>query len=69
VSDVLPERPSIGRISLLSAITGCFVVGAVLGATLTLRASRWAMCFPAGAIVLASAFALYQGLPRKVAPS
>lgn len=63
----LPERPVVGRISLLSAITGSFVVGAVLGATLTLRASRWAMLFPVAAILVASAFALYQGLPRKAA--
>lgn len=64
-SEVLPERPAVGRISLLSAVTGSFVAGAVLGATLTLRASRWAMCFPAGAILLASGFAYHQGRPRK----
>lgn len=61
----LPERPVVGRISLLGAVTASFVAGAVLGATLTLRASRWAMCVPAAAVVLASGFALYQGLPRK----
>jgi len=68
-SEILPDRPVLGRISLLSAVAGSFVVGAVVGATLTLRASRWAMCFPAAAILLASAFAFYQGLPRKTAPS
>ncbi len=65
----LPSKPVAGRISLLSAVTVSFVVGAVLGATLTLRASRWAMCFPAGAILLASGFALHQGLPRRVRPT
>jgi uncharacterized membrane protein YoaK (UPF0700 family) len=64
-ASIVPERPVVGRISLLSAITGSFVVGGVLGATLTLRASRWAMCFPAAAVALASGFALYQGLPRR----
>jgi uncharacterized membrane protein YoaK (UPF0700 family) len=63
-SEPSPERPAVGRISLLSAIMGSFIVGAVLGANLTLRVSRWAMCFPAAAILLASAFALYQGSPR-----
>jgi uncharacterized membrane protein YoaK (UPF0700 family) len=64
---VPPDKPAVGRISLLSAVATSFVVGAVLGATLTLRASRWAMCFPAAAILLASGFAFYQGLPRKAA--
>ena len=68
-SEVLPDRPAGGRALLLSSITGSFVAGAVLGSTLTLRTSRWAMCFPAGAILLASAFAFYQGLPRKATPS
>lgn len=60
-SQALPERPVVGRISLLSAIVGSFVVGAIVGAALTLHASRWAMCLPAGAILMASAFALGQG--------
>lgn len=64
-STVVPDRPVVGRIWLLSAVVGSFVGGAVLGATLTLRTSRWAMCFPAAAVVLASGFALYQGLPRQ----
>jgi uncharacterized membrane protein YoaK (UPF0700 family) len=68
-SGILPERPAIGRISLLSAISVSFVAGGVLGATLTLRASRWAMCFPAAAVALASSFALYQGLPRRREPT
>jgi uncharacterized membrane protein YoaK (UPF0700 family) len=63
-SGTLPERPAVGRLSLLSAISASFVVGGILGATLTLRASRWAMCFPAAAVALASGFALYQSSPR-----
>lgn len=66
-SELVPERPTATRGLLLSAVTGSFVVGAVFGSTLTLRASRWAMCLPAGAILLASAFAFYQGLPRNAA--
>jgi uncharacterized membrane protein YoaK (UPF0700 family) len=57
----MPARPAPGRITLLIAVTGSFVVGAVLGASLTFRASRWAMCFPAAAILSASAFAFHQG--------
>lgn len=68
-SEPMPERPAIGRISLLSAIVASFIIGAVLGASLTLRVSRWAMCFPAAAILLASAFALYQGSPRVGPPA
>jgi len=68
-SETLPDRPVVARVLLLSAVTGSFVVGAVFGSTLTLRASRWAMCFPAAAVLLASAFAFYQGLLRKAAPS
>jgi uncharacterized membrane protein YoaK (UPF0700 family) len=64
-SEVLPDRPAFDRVSLLSAITGSFIVGALFGAILTLRTSRWAMCFPAAAILLASGFAFYQRLPRK----
>ena len=63
-SEPLPERPPVGRISLLCAIISSFIVGAVFGASLTLRVSRWAMCIPAAAITLASAFAFYQGSPR-----
>lgn len=57
-----PPRPAPdGRIALLSAITVSFVVGAVVGAVLTARASRWAMCLPAALIGAASAFAFHQG--------
>lgn len=54
-----------GRIALLIAITGSFVVGAAAGAVLTARASRWAMCLPAALVGAASAFAFYQGLPGR----
>ncbi len=57
-----PER---ARASLLLAITGSFVLGAALGAVLTARASRWAMCLPAAGVAIASAFAFYQGLPTR----
>ena len=63
----LPEKPAAGRISLLGTVTASFVLGAIAGATLTLRASRWAMLLPAGAVALAGAYAFYQRLPRKVA--
>jgi uncharacterized membrane protein YoaK (UPF0700 family) len=52
-----PERPESARAILLLTITGAFVVGAVLGALLTLRASRWAMGAPAAATVLAALMA------------
>jgi uncharacterized membrane protein YoaK (UPF0700 family) len=58
----LPERPPVGRISLLVAIVVSFVLGAAVGGTLTLRASRWAMCLPAAAVAVTSAFAFYQGM-------
>jgi uncharacterized membrane protein YoaK (UPF0700 family) len=60
-----PRQPPDGRITLLLAITGSFVVGAAAGAVLTARASRWAMCLPAAAVAAASAFAFYQGMPAK----
>lgn len=59
------QAPEGGRVTLLLAITGSFVLGAVLGAVLTARASRWAMCLPAAAVGAASAFAFYQGMPGR----
>lgn len=56
-----PRQAPDGRIALLAAITFSFVVGAAVGAVLTARASRWAMCLPAALIGAASAFAFYQG--------
>lgn len=60
-----PRPPPDAKITLLLAITISFVLGAALGAVLTARASRWAMCLPAAAVAAASAFAFYQGLPGK----
>lgn len=60
-----PRAPPDGRIVLLVAITLSFSVGACLGALLTARASRWAMCLPAALVGAASAFAFYQGSPSE----
>jgi uncharacterized membrane protein YoaK (UPF0700 family) len=59
--------PSHDRAALLVAVVVSFVVGALAGAVLTLRASRWAMCLPAAAILLASAFAFAQASSPRVA--
>lgn len=59
------KPPSSDRITLLGAIVASFVVAAIAGAVLTLRASRWAMCLPVAAILAASAFAFSQA---RVAP-
>jgi uncharacterized membrane protein YoaK (UPF0700 family) len=56
-----PERPALTQSILLSVIIAAFTVGAVLGAVLTLRASRWAMVIPAVAVLVASGFAYRQG--------
>lgn len=61
--------PALGRIWLLCTIIAAFVAGAAAGAILTFRASRWAMCFPAAAVGLASAFAFYQGSVRRPSDS
>ena len=55
-----PERPDPTKAVLLGTIVVTFTAGAVLGAVLTLRASRWAMIAPSIAIFAASAFAFYQ---------
>jgi uncharacterized membrane protein YoaK (UPF0700 family) len=57
---VPPERPSPGRSALLSVVLLTFTVGAAIGATMTWRASRWAMLIPAAATLAASAFAYSQ---------
>ena len=55
------QRPPTGaRISLLLTIATTFIVGALLGATLTSLTSRWAMVAPACAVWLAAAFAFWQ---------
>jgi uncharacterized membrane protein YoaK (UPF0700 family) len=52
-----PQRPTLAKSILLLTITSSFMTGAVAGALLTLRASRWSMVFPAVAIFLASGYA------------
>jgi uncharacterized membrane protein YoaK (UPF0700 family) len=54
------EPPSRDRASLLSAIVLSFLAGAVAGAVLTFRASRWAMFLPSTMTLLASAYAFSQ---------
>lgn len=56
----LPTRPTSGRVILLGTVVAAFLVGAILGGLATLRASRWAMAAPAAAIMLASAYALWE---------
>ena len=53
-------RLTITGASHSGTIVVTFTAGAVLGAVLTLRASRWAMIAPSIAIFAASAFAFYQ---------
>lgn len=53
-------RPQPARALLLLTIVIAFAAGALLGAGLTLRASRWAMLFPVVAILAASAYAFIQ---------
>lgn len=57
---VPPERPSPGRSAVLSVVLLTFTIGAAVGATMTWRASRWAMLIPAALILAASAFAYSQ---------
>jgi uncharacterized membrane protein YoaK (UPF0700 family) len=56
-----PERPVMAQSVLLAVIVFAFTAGGVIGAVLTLRASRWAMIIPAVAVLGASAFAYVQG--------
>lgn len=59
------ERPTTAKLWLLGTIVVAFMIGAAGGAVLTARISRWAMCLPAVAVGLASAFAFYQGASSK----
>ena len=52
------ERPVGARSILLVTIITTFTIGALIGALVTCRASRWAMVAPAIAILFASAYAL-----------
>ncbi len=54
------DRPEGARATLLGTIVVMFISGALLGAVLTLRASRWAMAFPAIGVLAASALAFTQ---------
>ena len=53
-----PTQPRVERTVLLLTITLAFTAGGVMGALLTARWSRWAMLFPAVAILAASLYAL-----------
>ena len=55
------ERPVSARSMLLLIIITTFTTGAVIGALVTYRASRWAMVAPAIAILAASVYALLDG--------
>jgi len=55
-----PERPVPARTVLLTTIVLTFVFGALLGAVLTMRSSRWAMVLPALAVFGASTLAFLQ---------
>jgi uncharacterized membrane protein YoaK (UPF0700 family) len=59
-SSTLPPPQPDGRVGLLLAITGAFMVGAAAGGVLTARASRWAMALPAATIGVAAAIGFYQ---------
>ncbi len=50
-------RPAPEKLMLLLTIVAAFTTGALLGAELTLRASRWAMLLPAAAILAACLYA------------
>lgn len=54
------ERPEATRATLLATIVVTFVSGALLGALLTMRTSRWAMVLPALGVLAASALAFLQ---------
>jgi uncharacterized membrane protein YoaK (UPF0700 family) len=62
------QRPD-NRIVLHLAITVSFIVGAAVGAVLTARASRWAMCLPAALAATAAAFAALQARPEPGDPA
>lgn len=59
VNDV-DARPAPTRMRLLLTIVTTFTCGALVGATLTSLASRWAMLAPAVLVLLAAAFAFRQ---------
>jgi uncharacterized membrane protein YoaK (UPF0700 family) len=56
----LAERPKLSKVAIQLIIVGAFMAGAVLGAVMTLHASRWSMILPAVAVLLASVLAFRQ---------
>ena len=52
------EKPTLATALLLVTIIGSFTTGALFGAVLTERASRWAMAAPAFIVVLTALVAL-----------
>lgn len=65
---VTPEQPVAQRSSLLLTIVLAFSVGAVLGAVLTLHASRWSMMVPAVATLAAGVYAFFQRARLSIPP-
>ncbi|MBK7859078.1 MAG: DUF1275 domain-containing protein [Archangiaceae bacterium] len=63
------ERPVQTRSILLGVIVFAFVVGAVLGASVTVWWSRWAMVLPALAVAVLAAIAYLQAWRLERAPS
>lgn len=55
-----PQRPTPAKVRLLATIVAAFALGAYAGAVAVLRASRWAMVFPAGAILAACVYAFFE---------
>ncbi|MDB4997323.1 MAG: putative transrane protein [Myxococcaceae bacterium] len=59
-----PERPASARIVLHLTLVLAFMVGTIIGATVTTHASRWAMAVPAIA-VLAASIRAFRGVRSK----
>ena len=59
-AEATERSPARARTALLLTITGTFILGALLGATLTALISRWAMLGPAGAVWGAAIYAFSQ---------
>jgi uncharacterized membrane protein YoaK (UPF0700 family) len=59
-----PVRPAPEKVMLLLTIVGAFTAGALFGADLTLRASRWAMLLPAAAVLAACFYAFSEPVSK-----
>lgn len=57
-------RPAAAKVILLMTIAASFTTGAVVGAALTFRTSRWSMMVPAVAVLALSVYAQMQKEPR-----